>query len=214
MGPHRRAAAGAASSALALTLALALTGCGPAPWDFGAEPTPSTTTSSTPSAAPTPVPNDLSSGSTERELVAGAVAASVDYWSNLSMDRWTAEALKPVSLSMTTTVTPDDGQKVYLQRAVMVAVPQGPDGAMAPLEAQVDQSSVAPGYLVLAPYSYSQTFNVGSVPTDATHVQLQFSYDFLVQTTPTSNEFAKQTASDTVTVAIAAAPGSESDPEE
>lgn len=213
MGPHRRAVVGVASSTLALTLALALTGCGPAPWDFGAEPTPSATRSSSASVAPAPVPNDLSSGSTKRELVAGAVAASVDYWSTLSMDRWTAEALKPVNLSMTTTVTPDDGQKVYLQRAVMVAVPQGPDGAMAPLEAQIDQSSVAPGYLVLAPYSYSQTFNVGSVPAEATHVQLQFSYDFLVQTTPTSNEFAKQTASDTVTVAIAAVPGSTEDSE-
>ncbi|MEI3865556.1 MULTISPECIES: hypothetical protein [unclassified Microbacterium] len=211
MGTHRRAAAGAAGIAFTLSLGLVLTGCGPAPWDFGAEPTPSASTSSTPTEAPTPVPNDLSSGSTARELVAGAVAASVDYWSTLSMDRWTAEALKPVNLSMTTTVTPDDGQKVYLQRAVMVAVPQGPDGAMAPLEAQVDQSSVAPGYLVLSPYSYSQTFNVGSVPADATHVQLQFSYDFLVQTTPTSSEFAKQTASDTVTVAIAAAPDSADD---
>ena len=71
---------------------------------------------------PTPVPNDLSGGATERELAAGAVSAQIDYWSTLSMDRWTAEALKPVNLSMTTTVTPDDGQKVYLQRAVMVAV--------------------------------------------------------------------------------------------
>lgn len=203
MGTLRRAAAVAAGSALTVVLTGALSGCGPAPWDFAAEPTP-TATRSTPTEAPAPVPNDLSSGSTKRELVAGAVAAAVDYWSTLSMDRWTAEALKPVNLSMTTTVTPNDGQKVYLQRAVMVAVPQGPDGAMAPLEAQIDQSSVAPGYLVLNPYSYSQTFNVGQIPADATHVQLQFSYDFLVQTTPTSNEFAKQTASDTVTVAIAA----------
>ena len=56
---------------------------------------------------------------------------------------------------------------------------------------------------MLAPYSYSQTFNVGEVPADATFVTLQFTFEFLVQTTPTSNEFAKQTASDTLTVAIA-----------
>jgi hypothetical protein len=71
------------------------------------------------------------------------------------------------------------------------------------LPAQVDQSTVAPGYLVLDPYSYSQTFNIGAVPAEATLVTLQFTYDFLVQTTPTSSEYAKQSASDTMTIAIA-----------
>ena len=70
------------------------------------------------------------------------------------------------------------------------------------LDPQTDTSAVSPGYLVLSPYSYSQTFNVGAVPADTAAVQLQFTYDFLVQTTPTSKEYAKQTASDTLTVAI------------
>lgn len=119
------------------------------------------------------------------------------------MDRWTADAVKPVSLSMVTTVTPDDGQKVYLQKATMVAIPANATSTFEALSPQVDSSTVSPGYLVLAPYSYSQTFNVGAVPKGSTYVTLQFTYDFLVQTTPTSNEFAKQTATDTLTVAIA-----------
>ncbi len=45
------------------------------------------------------------------------------------------------------------------------------------------------------------------VPVEATYVTIQFDYDFLVQTTPTSTEFAKQTASDTLTIAIAAQTG-------
>ena len=183
---------------LSLAATVALVGCGPAPWD--GTPTAEPTGSS--SAVPTPVPNDLSSGSTQRELVAGAVSATVDYWSTLSMDRWTADAVKPVSLNMTTTVTPDDGQKVYLQKATMIAVPSSATGALAPLEPQVDASTVTPGYLVLAPYSYSQTFNVGPVPEGTSHVTLQFTYDFLVQTTPTSKEYAKQTATDTLTIAV------------
>lgn len=181
------------------TVAL-LTACGPAPWDVAEPEEPVETTT----ALPAPVPNDLSSGSTERELVAGAVAAQVNYWSSLSMDRWTPSAVKPVSISMTTTVTPNDGQKVYLQRASMLAIPANESETFGPLEAQIDSSAVAPGYLVLSPYSYSQTFNVGPVPEKSTYVTLQFTYDFLVQTTPTSSEYAKQTASDTVTVAIAA----------
>ena len=184
--------------ALALGVAAALTGCGPAPWD----PNPTAEPSGTSTAVPTPMPNDLSTGSTQRELVAGAVAATVDYWSTLSMDRWTPGAIKPVSLNMTTTVTPADGQKVYLQRATMIALPSTASETLAPLEPQIDAATVSPGYLVLSPYSYSQTFNVGPVPEEATSVTLQFTYDFLVQTTPTSSEYAKQTATDTLTVAL------------
>ena len=185
----------------ATALAVLLVGCGPAPWETpGATGTPTPSSSAT---VPAPVQNDLSTGATQRELAAGAVAATVDYWSDLSMDRWNASAVKPVSISMITTITPSDGQKVYLQRATMIAVPGTPAKDLDALPPQVDQSTVSPGYLVLSPYSYSQTFNVGPVPAEATHVTLQFTYDFLVQTTPTSSEYAKQTATDSLTVAIA-----------
>lgn len=193
-------------SAALVTVAIAtaaLTGCGPAPWNNWGNDTATPTPTATRQTVAPPVKNDLSSGSTMRQLQAGAVKASVNYWSTLSMDRWTADALKPISLSLITTVEPNDGQKVYLQRATMMAVPQGPDGDLAPLEPQVDAATVAPGYLVLDPYSYSQTFTVGQVPSTAVSVTVQFTYDFLVQTTPTSNEYAKQTASDTLIVAIA-----------
>ncbi|MFZ8758301.1 hypothetical protein ACO03V_12865 [Microbacterium sp. HMH0099] len=204
MGDGARRRRTALSAIGIMTAALALSACGAPPWATGggAAPVETATAAPTTAPAPKPVPNDLSSGSTQRPLQAGAVNATVDYWSKLSMDRWTATALKPVSMSMVTTVTPNDGQKVYLQRATMTAVPGNADQSFAPLDPQIDESSVAPGYLVLDPYSYSQTFTIGEVPPGATFVTLQFTYDFLVQTTPTSSEFAKQTASDSITVAI------------
>lgn len=73
-------------------LAIGLTGCGAPPW---ADPTASPDASATATTPPTPVPNDLSTGSTQRSLTAGAVAATVDYWSDLTMDKWTASALPP-----------------------------------------------------------------------------------------------------------------------
>jgi hypothetical protein len=185
-----------------LISSLALTGCsGVLPWDQ-----PSASASPAGTKVPAPVPNDLSSGSTARTLTAGAVGVSINYWSTLNMADWTSGALKPVSISLITSVTPNDGQKVYLQRASMVAVPGTLDKTFDPLAPQTDQATVAPGYLVLDPYSYSQTFNVGPVPAEATLVTLQFTYDFLVQTTPTSTEYAKQSASDTLTVAITPQP--------
>lgn len=186
-------------ASLAVVGVVALTGCGPAPWTMG-DPEATPTASAT--VAP-PVPNDLSSGSTQRELVAGAVTAKVDYWSTLSMDQWTAGAVKPISISLVTNVTPDDGQKVYLQKATLTAIAGKGETTLAALDPQTDAATVAPGYLVLAPYSYSQTFNVGPLDDKATSVTVQVTFDFLVQTTPTSKEYAKQTATDTLTVAIA-----------
>ncbi len=200
--PTRRAARLAATFA-ATTLAFALAGCGAPPWSDGNAPSDSPSGSATPTTVPTPVSNDLSAGSTQRTVTAGAVTANITYWSDLRMDKWTPSAVKPVQLSMVTTVTPDDGQKVYLQKATMTAVPGNAAQSLDALGAQVDQATTAPGYLVLDPYSYSQVFNVGAVPAAATFVTLQFTYDFLVQTTPTSTEYAKQTATDTLTVAIA-----------
>lgn len=201
-GSGRRALSAALA---ALVVVIPLVGCGPAPWATQATtPAPAPTTAV---PVPTPVSNDLSGGSTQRTLAAGAVSAAVNYWSTLRMDRWTPAAMKPISLSMVTTITPNDGQKVYLQRATMTAIPANASQTFAPLDAQGDQATVSPGYLVLSPYSYSNTFNVGTVPAEATYVTVQFEYDFLVQTTPTSTEFAKQTASDTLTIAIAAQNG-------
>lgn len=202
--PREGARVGARLTRTAVVLAALLvvpltTGCGPAPWANEGTASPLPTSAS---VAP-PVQNDLSGGATERTLTAGAVSATVNYWSTLRMDRWTASAVKPVSLSMVTTITPNDGQKVYLQRATMTATPANATETFAPLDPQVDQATVSPGYLVLSPYSYSNTFNVGSVPAGATFVTVQFDFDFLVQTTPTSNEYAKQTATDTLTIAIA-----------
>ncbi|MFT4307666.1 MAG: hypothetical protein QM604_12330 [Microbacterium sp.] len=191
-----------AAIALALVVAL-LAGCGVAPWNDDSSASPTDTASS----VPTPISNDLSAGSTERTVTAGAVTATITYWSTLSMDLWTSTALKPLSLSLSTAVTPDDGQKVYLQAATMVVAPGDASGGLTPLDAQTDTYSVpsseAPGYLVLSPYSYLQTFDIGEVPAESTYVTVQFTYDFLVQTTSTSDEYAKQTATDTLVVLIA-----------
>lgn len=183
-----------------VVLLSALSSCAPAPW---ATPTPTPTTPTVVQTIAPPVQNDLSSGSTERELAAGAVTADVTYWSTLRMDLWTANAAKPLSLSLSATVTPDDGQSVHLERATVLVIPANTDETFDPLDPQVDEARDDRGYPVLDPYSFSQTFTIGQVPAAATFVTVQVSYEFLVQTTPTSDEYAKQTASDTLTIAIA-----------
>jgi len=190
-------------SALALTTALVLTACGTPPWQQpgagGGEPTPA----STPKEIQTVV-NELANGSTQHELQAGDIRLIVDYYSTLDMGDWTPQANKPLSISMTANLGSDQGQKVYLSQMKLVVAAFAADGSAvespAPLE---DRTTVNPGYLVKAPYSYSQTFVLPALPADAAYVTVSMTYELLLQTTPTSAEFAKQTASDTLTIGIA-----------
>jgi hypothetical protein len=198
-----------AGAALGTALAVTLSGCGTAPWAVGTTSAATPTKTSTATATPTPKPtiesvvNELASGSAQHQLVAGDAAISATYYSTLSMDQWTAETIKPISFSLIAALGTDEGQGVFLSRVTLdVAVA----GATGPLEAPAtfsDQASVAPGYVVKSPYSYSQTFKLPAIDPAATSVTLSFTYELLIQTTPTSAAYAKQTATDQLTIAIA-----------
>ena len=190
-----------AALGLAAALTTALSGCGQAPWDgLDAGGTPSGTP--TAKATITPIVNDLATGSTRHELTAGDAALTVDYSSSLNMGEWTAEANKPISFSISAALGTDDGQGVYLSKVSIIPAVSGPTGALDAPATFVDQSSLPTGYVVKAPYSYGQTFVLPAVDSTATSVTLSFTFELLIQTTPTSSTFAKQTASDQLTVAI------------
>ncbi|MGH3703593.1 MAG: hypothetical protein ACRDT9_03085 [Agromyces sp.] len=175
-----------------------LTACSAPPW--AGSPTPTTTPPTSPPAA---VANDLAAGSMTRTIEVGAITLTIDYWSTLPMDEWTAAENKPLSFAVHAAVTPADGQRIYLSRVTATPVVAGPDGPLPSFPAIVDQASVSPGYLVLDPYSYSQTFIVPALDPGADRLELTMTYELLQQSTPTSTDYAKQTAVDTVTIAIA-----------
>ncbi|TFD83925.1 hypothetical protein E3T61_20480 [Cryobacterium lactosi] len=180
-------------------LTLTLSACGQAPWadlDAGASATP------TAKATITAIENDLSAGSTRHQLTAGDAALTVDYSSSLNMGQWTAAANKPVSFSLSATLGTDDGQDVFLSKMTVVTAVTGPTGPLESPATFVDQSTLAPGYLMKAPYSYGQTYVMSAIDPAATSVTLSFTFELLIQSTPTAASFAKQTASDQITVAI------------
>jgi hypothetical protein len=188
---------------IALAATLALTACGTPPWqDPAANPAVTSTPKPTPSEITTVV-NELANGSTQHQLTAGDITLTVDYFSTLNMGDWTADANKPLSISMSAALGHDDGQRVYLSQMNVIVAVNGPDGALTSPAALSDRSTVNPGYLVKKPYSYSQTFVLPAVDKDATYLTLSITYELLLQTTPTSSEYSKQTASDTLTIAIA-----------
>ena len=207
---------------LAAGMLFALTACGTAPWDdpettgtSAADPAPTASATATPTPEPEPAPvetiqviqNDLAAGNAQRTLTAGAASLGVTYWSTLSMDQWVSGASKPLSLSISGSLVPDDGQGLYLSRVSLSADVKDADGAALPSPAVVtDDASVEPGYAITAPYSYNQTFVVPPVDDRAASVTFTLTYEVLIQTTPTSEDYAKQSAVDTLTVAIAQPP--------
>lgn len=203
-----------------LTLAMAvavgvtsLVGCSSAPPWLAGETSAPATTSAPPTTSAVPVQNDLAAGSTTRTVPVGAITLTVDYWSTLTMDLWTANASKPLSFSVRGSIAPADGQRLYLSRVTAESVVRAADGSALPaVEPIVDQSTVAPGYLILDPYTYSQTFTLPPVDPEAASVEISMRYELLQQATPTSADYAKQTAVDTLTIAIA--PESQPEPSE
>ena len=67
-----------------------------------------------------------------------------------------------------------------------------------------DTSRQTPGYLAMDPYAYSTSFVVPQVAAGVRSVQLLISYDVLQQSAPGAGDYSKQTATDTLTVAITA----------
>ena len=188
---------------IAATLMAGLAACGVPPWEAGN----GSGGSSKPTATPSPIhviKNDLATGSTKRTLKAGDVTLTVNYFSSLDMGQWFASADKPISFAGSATLGTDDGQAVYLSKVTVNTTVQGPKGALAAPPALTDQASVSPGYFIKAPYSYSQTFVIPALDKKATSVTLSIVYELLQQTTPTSDQYSKQTASDTLTIALAA----------
>ena len=194
-----------ATAVASLAVVLSLSACGTPPWEMQASRTPTPTLSAT---TPAPVEtvatvvNELASGSAERQLTAGNITLTVNYWSTLSMDQWTADANKPLSFSAVAALEGSDN-RIYLSKVSIVTAVRG-DGTPLPAPAPLaDNANVAPGYFISSPYSYSQSFVLPAVDEAATSVQLTITYELLLQTTPTSSEYAKQTATDTLTIAIA-----------
>jgi len=188
----------------ATALVVVLSACGTPPWEEpGAGSTGSPSTSKTPKPTVSAITNELASGSAQHSLTAGAATLTIDYWSTLSMDAWTADVNKPLSFSLSGVLNPDDLQALYLSRVTLTTTVHGPDGQLDSPAPFTDQSTVNPGYLIKAPYSYSQTFVLPEIDSAATGVTLNITYELLVQATPTSAEYAKQTAADTLTIAIA-----------
>lgn len=85
----------------------------------------------------------------------------------------------------------------------MLAQPRLGEGApVGAAISAVDNSNVQPGYLIKAPYSYSQTFSIPAVTATSRYVEINFTFELLTQPASTSSDFVKQTTTDQLRVTL------------
>lgn len=200
----------ASLAAILVTSALFLAGCSTPPWEVAASSentTAETSSAAAPSSTVKPsvqvISNDLSAGSTKRTLTAGAATLTVQYWSTLNMGEWTAGATKPLTIKVSAKLKNSAGQQIYLAKVSSLISVSGPNGVIGDPLTVNDAATISPGYLIKSPYSYDQTLLIPSVDSTANQLTITISFDVLIQAKPKSTHYAKQTASDTLKIAIA-----------
>jgi len=191
-----------------LLAAVVLTGCGEPPWQVDdPEPSPAATVSATPTPTPTPsaspkIKNDLGKGSAKSELTAGGVQLKINYWSTLNIGQWTPAATKPLSLSMNGRFADGATQDIFLNNVTVTIDVHGPEGQLPAPADLTDVASVSPGYLITAPSAYVKVFNLPGLDPQAESITLNLTYELLVQRAPKSKTFLKQSAGDTLVIAL------------
>lgn len=121
------------------------------------------------------------------------------------MGKWTADVNKPLTVKVSASLANDEGQSIYLSRVSALISVTGVSGTVGePLKVD-DTSTISPGYLIKSPYSYEETLMIPYLDPAARQITISISFDVLIQSTPTSTDFAKQAASDTLQIAIVGA---------
>ena len=157
--------------------------------------------------APTPseIRNDLAKLPLKRALNAGPVTVNAEYTTNLPLKDWKAQNSKPLRISATAANRKKSGQKIYVTKVAMTVTAYDDAGQLDVPQVLTDEPSIGPGYFVTFPNTYNQTFAIPAVDSGSTHITIDISYELVLEVdrTKLGRDFAKQVATDTITVPVA-----------
>ena len=178
------------------------------PADVSSTPPPT----SVPSASPLPpspeprpgasneVRNDLKSNPLRRAVRSGPLTVSVEYASPVKA--WQPVGAKPLRVVLTAVNNGRKGQKIYLTRVNATVSAHDDAGPLSATQSMVDSTNLTPGFIVTFPNTYVQNFTVPQVDDGATHLVIDFNYELVMLIDPAARDYAKQTATDTLVVAL------------
>ena len=136
---------------------------------------------------------------------AGSLTVTVEYNSQFTADKWRADATKPLHISLTAVNRRKQGQKIYLSKATATLTAYD-DRGQVDSRAVNDTANISPGYIVTFPNTYNQNLQLPAVDSTTTWISIDLTYELVLEVDKTkqgSRDFAKQVASDTITVPLA-----------
>ena len=199
-------------AAMALALVGGLTGCSndsmvPVPQSSYSPrtPVPEPQSESSGTTSSEPGGNDLAKVPLKRTINAGPLTVSVEYTSRLAIADWRAGVSKPLRLNLTAVNKGKAGQKVYLIQATATVTAYDEAGPLGTPSTLSDETNINPGFIVTFPNTYNQTFALPAVDDGATELTIDLTYELAQEVAKGKDgrDFAKQVATDTVTVPLA-----------
>lgn len=149
--------------------------------------------------------NDFARLPLKRALRAGPLTVNVEYTTPLPVKNWRSGVSKPIQVTLTAVNKRKGGQKIYLSKATATLTSYDQDGPVDGPRTIVDNTNINPGFIVTFPNTYNQTFSLPALDESAIRVTIDFTYELAQQVEKDSKgnrDFAKQVATDTVTVPI------------
>jgi hypothetical protein len=151
----------------------------------GSKPTTTPTTAST---TVRHVGGGLSGGSTVHRVAVGSRSLVITYWTTRNVSTWTSSQTAPVQISAR--INGSDRERVYVTGFRATFAPAG--GAARTLDTDTGR------FVISARYSYAGAVVVPAMSSHTSSAQLQVQFDLLVETTPGSGQYYRQTAIDSV----------------
>ena len=159
-----------------------------------------------PTDEPTKEPrNDLRKLPLKRTLNAGPLRVKVKYDSGLKLKRWYPDRSKPLRINLTAVNRNKPKQKIYLTRATANITAYDDQGQIGDAQSVKDSADVSPGYIVTSPNSYNESLSIPPLDSGSLWMTIDLSYEFVMEVdrTKEGRDFAKQVATDTITVPLA-----------
>ncbi|MFT4165256.1 MAG: hypothetical protein QM650_08435 [Microlunatus sp.] len=196
------------SGLVALTLLGSLAGCSddivPVPRSSLTPPTTVSATAAAPEETPS-VENDLDKLPLKRKIKAGPLKVEVEYTTRLTLEHWQPNRSKPLHVSLEAVNEDKSNQKVYLTKVTANATAYDSRGQVGDASSVSDKTDINPGFIVTSPNSYNQSLAIPAVDSASLWMTIDLTYELVMEVSKTKEgrDFAKQVATDTITVPLA-----------
>lgn len=164
------------------------------------------TTAAKPDGSEKEIRNDLAKRPLKRKLKAGPLTVDVKYDTRLSVNKWSPDRSKPLRISLTAVNRgKKKKQKIYLTKATAHITAYDHQGQIGDARTVSDSADVNPGFIVTTPNTYNESLALPPLDTGSMWMTVDLTYELVMEVNRTkqNRDFAKEVATDTLTIPLA-----------